>query len=128
MKSKKTREHVKHTFTEEERRLIADEMAAQDIREQNDVEDDKKSVVSDFKSRLDVLSGKVKNSANKLNSGWEMRFMDCEKQPDYDKKLWQFYSCETGEHIKSEAMTESDMQMQLEEEILVVVGNKIISK
>ena len=105
-------EYVKHVFTEEEKREIAVEMA-QKVSEVQQAEDDKKAVMSDFKSTIDGLQAKVNNAATKLNNGYEMRTIRCVVEADYTTKEWIYRNEETGEVVKTKAMRSEDLQLQV---------------
>ena len=105
-------EYCKYVLNEEEKRDIALTMA-QKVSELNQAEDDKKSVMSDFKSRIDGLSAEVNRSATLLNNGYEMRNIKCEVIPDYESKIFRFIRTDNYEEAKTRKMTSDDLQNQL---------------
>ena len=105
-------EYCKYILSEDEKREIALTMA-QKVSEVNQAEDDKKSVMSDFKSRIDGLSAEVNRSATLLNNGYEMRNIKCEIIPDYTEKVFRFIRVDNGEEAKTRKMTTDDFQMSL---------------
>lgn len=105
-------EYIKHIFTDDEKKEIAIEMA-QKVSELSLAEDDKKAVMSDFKSRIDLLQANVNSAATKLNNGYEMQTVKCEIIPDWDKKVWNYIRVDTGMRAKEKPMTADDLQMKL---------------
>ena len=113
MEKKFENEFIKYTFTENEKKEIAIEMA-QKVANLQQAEDDKKAVASDFKSQIDGIQASVNSAATKLNNGYEMRSIKCEVVPNYDKKVWEYLRTDTGEQTKEKPMTANDLQMKLQ--------------
>ena len=107
-------EYIKHSFTDDKKAEIAIEMA-QKVSELSSAEDDKKAVMSDFKSRIDLLQANVNSAATKLNNGYEMQNIKCEIVPDWDKKVWQYFRVDDESLVREKPMTADDLQMKLEE-------------
>lgn len=107
-----SKEFVKCIFTEKEKRDIAIKMAQQ-VANLQQAEDDKKAVMSDYKSRIDGIQAGVNSAATKLNNGYEMRQIDCEIVPDWKRKMWEYKRVDTGDIIKEKLMTSEDLQMKL---------------
>lgn len=112
MEKEFSNEFIKHTFSNDEKRDIAMEMA-QKVSELQHAEDNKKAIVSDFKSQIDGIQARVNNAATKLTNGYEMRTIKCEVIPNWDKKVLEYMRTDTGEKAKEEAMTSDDLQMKL---------------
>lgn len=115
MEKEYSNEYCKYVLNEDEKKAIALTMA-QKVSEVNQAEDDKKSVMSDFKSRIDGLSAEVNRSATLLNNGYEMRTIKCEVVPDYTLKVFKMIRTDNGEVAKERRMTSDDLQNQLFEE------------
>lgn len=105
-------EYIKHIFTESEKAGIAIEMA-QKVSELSSAEDNKKAVMSDFKSQIDLLQAKVNSAAIKLNNGYEMQNIKCEVVPDWDSKIWQYFRVDNESLVKEKPMSADDLQMRL---------------
>ena len=114
MEKEFTNEYVKVIFTETEKREIAQEMA-QKVSELQQAEDDKKAIMSDYKSRIDGLQANVNSAATKLNNGYEMRSIKCEIVPNWDNKKWEFWRTDTQEFLRDKPMSSDDLQMKLDE-------------
>ena len=104
-----TNEYLKYAFDEDEKKDLAIEMARK-LAEIQSVEDTKKAVVSDFKSRIDQLNSDVNGAAIKLNNGYEYREVKCEKVKDFEDQIISFIRCDTFETVKTVKMKASDFQ------------------
>lgn len=112
MEKQFSNEFIKHEFAEDEKKEIAIEMA-QKVANLQQAEDDKKAVMSDYKSQIDGIQAGINSAATKLNNSYEMRTIKCEKTPDWKSKVWKYVRVDTGEMIKEKAMTADDLQMKL---------------
>lgn len=106
-------EYVKYIFSNNEKSEIASEMA-QKVTELQQAEDDKKAIMSDYKSKIDGIQANVNNAATKLNSGYEMRSIKCEIVPNWAKKVWEYLREDTGMVAREKPMTADDLQMQFD--------------
>ena len=113
MEKEFSNEYIKHAFTKDEKKEIAIEIA-QKVSDLQLAEDDKKAVMSDFKSRIDLLQANVNSAATKLNNGYEMQTVKCEIIPDWDKKIWQYFRVDNELLVKEKPMTADDLQMKLD--------------
>jgi uncharacterized coiled-coil DUF342 family protein len=114
METKTTKELLKYFFSEEEKRELAQEMAEK-VTEKQSAEDEKKAIMSDFKSRLDGLDAQINGAANKIRSGFEMRQIECEVVPVPERKVWEIYRMDTGDFIRTKPMTQDDLQLKIDE-------------
>ena len=105
-------EFIEHTFTDDEKREIAIEMARK-VSELQVAEDNKKAIMSEFKSKIDGIQANVNLSATKLNNGYEMRTIKCEVIPLWDKKVWEYRRVDNGEVAKEKQMSSNDLQMKI---------------
>ena len=113
MENRTSKEYLKYVFSQEEKADIAIEMA-QKVSELSQAEDEKKAIMSDFKSRIDGLQARVNSAAIKLNNGYEMRSIECEVVPNWEEKIWEYIREDTGEITKTAQMTPEDLQLKLE--------------
>ena len=113
MEKEFSNEYIKHIFTDDEKKEIAMEMA-QKVSELQSAEDDKKAVMSDFKSRIDLFQANVNSAATKLNNGYEMQTVKCEIIPDWNKKIWQYFRVDNEMLVKEKPMSTDDLQMKLD--------------
>ena len=107
-------EFIKYTFTDEEKKEIASEMAQKIVNLQQ-AEDDKKAIMSDYKSQIDGIQAGINSAATKLTAGYEMRSTKCQVVPNYPKKVWEYIRVDTGKMVKEKGMTSNDLQMEFEE-------------
>ena len=106
-------EFIKYLFTETEKKEIASEMA-QKIANLQQAEDDKKAIMSDYKSQIDGIQAGINSAATKLTNGYEMRSTKCQVVPNYPKKVWEYIRVDTGEMVKEKNMTSNDLQMEFD--------------
>jgi hypothetical protein len=103
---------VKHTFTEEEKRQIAQDMA-QKVSELAQLEDQKKAVASQIKSEIDKKQAEVNISATHLNTGYEMRSVKCEVERDYKRRIVRYIRTDNGQLGREVPMTADELQKKL---------------
>lgn len=111
MENEFSNEYIKHHFTEDEKREIAIEMAEK-VTQLKKAEDDLKAVKSEFKSKIDGFQANVNFAAPQLTNGYEMRTIECERVPEWDRKVWLYTAVDTGVVVKESDMTADDLQMQ----------------
>ena len=107
-------EFLKYHFTEKEIQEIASEMAQKIVNLQQ-AEDDKKAIMSDYKSQIDGIQAGINSSATKMTSGYEMRSTKCQVIANYPKRVWEYIRIDTGEVVKEKGMTSNDLQMEFED-------------
>lgn len=73
-------------------------------------EEEKKAVMSDFKSRIDGYQASTNNLASKISSGFEVRQIDCTIVADYGKETWTTIRDDTGEVVCTDKMSPEDLQ------------------
>lgn len=112
MEEKLSNEFIKYYFTDNEKKDIAIEMA-QKVADLQRTEDDKKAVMSDYKSQLDHIQAGINGAATKLNNGYEMRTVKCKNVPVWKKKVWECRHVDTNELFKTKPMSADDLQMKL---------------
>jgi hypothetical protein len=105
-------ELVKHMFSPDEKKEIASEMA-QKIIDLQRADEERKTVSSRFKSRIDRLQAEINRAAEKLNSGYEMQEVECDVIPDYDNKVFCYYRTDTDQMVKQKPMTADDLQRKI---------------
>ena len=105
-------EWVKYIFPTDEKKEIAAELA-QKVIELQHVEDEKKAIMSQFKSRIDQTQAAVNGAASKLSSGYEMRNIECEITSDYENKVFNYHRTDTNELVRQKKMSQDDLQKKL---------------
>ncbi len=114
-KKKTEKVYAKHTFTTEELKDIASELARK-VNEQATAEDEKKSITSSLKARLDELVARINKLSENYNSGFDYRDIECELRLDFDAKLRRYFNVETGETVKEEPLRPEDYQQSMDME------------
>ena len=111
---KVTKEYLKYKFTEPELKERSTQLALE-CRSLEEIENDKKQVMSDFKSKIDGHQATISRLSNNINNGYEHRYIDCEVKmntPIVGEKS--IIRKDTGELVKQEQMNESEMQEELD--------------
>jgi hypothetical protein len=75
-------------------------------------EDDLQSYSKQKKADISALEGKINAIAEKLNRGREVRWMDVTVVKDFATKTKAIYRRDTGELVKTDILTEDDLQAQ----------------
>lgn len=110
---KKTRTVGKYVFTQDEINRLGKELAQQN-RERTSAEDEKKSVTSDFKARIDGLDARINRLSNNISNGFEYKDMDVTLELDLEAKKRIFRRIDTNEIVKEEEMHPEDYQTEAE--------------
>ncbi len=108
----KTKEYLKCILTEPEIKESGAQLA-RTYSEITDLEDQKKSLVSDFKAKIDGATASASILARKIQNGYEFRNIECEEWWDYECKVLEVMRLDTGEVIKSRPMTTDELQKKL---------------
>lgn len=109
-----TTQFLKYLFTETELKDKSTSLA-QECRNLEEVENDKKQVMSDFKSKIDGHQASISKLSNHINNGYEYRQISCEVKMDTPIQGQKtIIRKDTGEIVKIEEMTQQEMQMELE--------------
>lgn len=108
-----TKEHLKCLLSEKE---IKDAGAAlaRSYSEITDLEEQKKSVTSDFKAKIDGATAQASILARKIQNGYDFRDVECEEVWDYDDKVVELIRLDTGETVKSRKITPEELQRKLD--------------
>jgi hypothetical protein len=113
MEEKKvTKEYLKCILTEVEIKDAGAQLARR-YSEISDLEDAKKSVMSDFKAKIDSATADASGLARKIQNGYEFRNIDCEEIWDYEDKVVEVVRTDTGEAIRTRPMKQEELQENL---------------
>ena len=74
---------------------------------------EKKAVMSQIAAEINDLKGKVHRLGGHIRDGFEMRLMPCTIERNFITKKKHFVSVDTGEVVKTEALTAEDMQLEM---------------
>jgi hypothetical protein len=97
--------YVKHTFTEKESLDLARKMARANS-EINEKMGELKSITTSIKADIAEKEGSINSCSEKLNSGYEMRKVECILK--YEENKAKYYDRATGELIEERGMTASE--------------------
>jgi len=101
---------IRHTFTDKEKRELAVDMAAASVKKEN-LDESFKVLKSDFKGQIDSEDAKIKTTARKLQNGFEMRSVKCQKEFLADSREVVWYHPDLGDVVKRRTMTADELQM-----------------
>lgn len=110
-----TTEYLRYHFNEAEKKDLAREMA-QNVIKARDLEENKKAVTSQFASQINEAVASSNMAAQKLESGFEMRTIECEEVYDYDRNTVETWRLDTGEKVKERTMTQAELQRDMFDE------------
>jgi DNA mismatch repair ATPase MutL len=102
----------KYDFSDEEKSKISERMARA-IGEKQEIDDEKKSVVKDYTSKLASKGVEIHSDARRINDGFELRGMPCWRVKDFDKDKIIYVRKDTGEIIDIAQMSDYDRQETL---------------
>jgi hypothetical protein len=101
-----------YKFTQDEINQKAKQLARASV-EKNQIEDEKKSTMSVFTSRIDGKKAEINIISEHINSGRETVTKTCDIEFDYDNQIKVFFF--EGAEVGREKMTRSDLQLQIDE-------------
>jgi hypothetical protein len=113
----KTRESVRHTFSDAEVLELSRSMARTQ-QELAGVEDEAKEVKKQFEAQLQQKRSEINRLSHLINNGYEYRTCDCELRyhsPEQGMKT--LIRLDTGEEVKCTKMDPREMQDVLFEEV-----------
>lgn len=99
-------------LTNEEKLLKAQEVAEL-VAEVGRLEDEKKSVGSDFKARIDERNASMRRLAYQLRSGTELREVECFERLKAHKDKVEIVRTDTLEVVSERPATPEDRQLSL---------------
>jgi len=105
--------NLKHYFTEDEKQIIGADLA-KSTQTKMSLEDDKKAVVDQYKSKISSAEFDIKEFAKQLNQGYEFRDIECEVISDFVLGKISFKRLDTGEIVDTRDMLPYELQMELD--------------
>lgn len=108
-----TRANGRYVFSEKEKKDIALKLANRQM-DKGIVEDEKRSVVSEFKERIDRIVMDINKLSRCLIDGYEYREFECHVDIDWAKNMKFFVAVETGKIVAERALDPSDYQLKLD--------------
>jgi hypothetical protein len=113
MSRKIVKEYLKYHFNREELAEIADAMA-KSAGEMDAAEAKKKSVTAQVKAEFEAASADHQKNARLYRDKFDYRNIDCEMLLDHFTGRVTVFRLDTGELVKSRAMTAEERQQELE--------------
>jgi hypothetical protein len=113
MSKKIVKEYLKYHFNREELAEIADAMA-KSAGEMDAAEAKKKSVTAQVKAEFEAASAEHQKNARLYRDKFDYRNIDCEMLMDHVTGRVTVFRLDTGELVKSRAMTAEERQQELE--------------
>ena len=101
---------LKVMFTEKEKVDMAGQIA-NSIRNLNRVEDELASLSAEYRSEIKKYQMEIRATAQKLNTGWEMRSTPCIEIRNYENGSIKTFRDDSQEMIEERAMTAEERQM-----------------
>ena len=103
----------KYVFDEEEKRKISFNLANKNL-EKAQLTEDKKAMMSDFKSKIDRVESEITMGSSCIANGYTHKNYECVLLLDYTRQIRRYKSTDTGEIIKEEAFRPEDKQRKLD--------------
>lgn len=113
--TRKTREPVKHSFTNEEiiERAKRLSLATRSLAE---IMQESKKVAASYKAKITEAESSVTVVSTEINDGWETRTMDVIVSMNYPKAGRKTITrADTGEFVREASMDPDDLQMKLDD-------------
>lgn len=99
----------KHIFTEKELVELGDTLNKQ-VREKQQLELDKESAMSAFKSRIEVKDAETNITSNYINDKYKHVPVDAVKRVNASEKAFEWIHPDNGEIIQTQLMTTKDIR------------------
>jgi hypothetical protein len=114
IKPQKTTRSLRYDFSDDEIRGLGGNLVRA-IDEQRQIENEKKTVVSQFKSRLDGKHADIEILTRNIQNGFEYRSTNCEirfNDPAIGKKTT--YRLDTNKAVDTQNMSEAELQLKID--------------
>ena len=109
METKQTKEYLRYTFSEDEKKGLSVDLV-NCIRKKTGLENELKTISQQYKADVQGQESMIQSVTNKLDAGYEMRTVDCEWRYDFEvgeKSLWRM---DTGEMVRQDKITQDEAQ------------------
>lgn len=112
MQERKFNRLLKVLFTPPEKIEMSEQIASA-IRDLKKSQDDLATVKAQFQSKIKEHEAEIANLCERINSGWEMRSVECREVRDYNTGSVYVFRDDTEEVIEERAMTAGERQPEL---------------
>ena len=103
---------AKYRFTEQEKVEIAQRLAHKNL-EQREVDEERKSMMSNFKDKIDAIKAEISQLSNNLSTGTDYREFTCTVKMDFKKKVKRFRDVYSHKIVDVRPLDPGDYQMRL---------------
>lgn len=103
---------IRYSFSKDEVAQKSTQLA-ETCGEKSHLVDEKKSVMSDYKAKIDAKDSIIGLLSNHITNGYEIKTVECEVEMDYDKGLKRYFY--QGVLYDTRAMDDNDRQLELGE-------------
>lgn len=107
-----THKMLKCHFTQEEMTEFRDKLA-NSIMDLSSIEDEKKSVMSDYTARINEKKAMINRVASNIRNGYEHREVKCLIHYDFTRRVKTFFRDDTGEQVQEEVITPDECQVEI---------------
>jgi hypothetical protein len=108
-----TRSNGKYIFTDDDKRVIAMSLANKQV-DKGIVEDEKRSVMSNFKERIDRICLDINKLSRNLIDGYEYRDFECHVEINWAENTKSYITVDGGDVLSVRALDPSDYQLKLD--------------
>ncbi len=109
LKQKTTLAKGKYEFSDKEKQQMGQELALK-YKDKAAINDEKQSVMSQFKDRIDRVELNINTLSRNINDGYELRDFECTVEKDFDAHLKHYRDVRTKKVISSVPLDPSDYQ------------------
>ena len=114
---------VKHEFTDDELKEIADEIVEK-LLAVAVLDEEKKDFDKSQNERIKGIDSIITILSNKYSDGYESENRNCELRRNYTNKTIEYVDPQSGEVVKERPMTTEEQQMRLMEGVTVTAEAK----
>ena len=120
MRETKTKETLQVALTDAQK-IEYSKALSEHISKKARAEDSLKSMQSSIKAEIASHDAQINCIAETLNNGFEYRSVDVAISFNFEKKIKEYFRCDTSEKIRERPLSEEELQEELN---LVTSGNK----
>ncbi len=103
----------KYVFNEDEKKEISKELANKQV-DMNIVEDEKRSMVSQYKDRIDRFKFDINKLSRSIIDGFEYREFECWIEKDYDAHVKRYIDIHSNAVVAERPLDPSDYQQEMD--------------
>jgi hypothetical protein len=104
--------NVKHVFSEDELRVISKDLARY-TSEVNQLEDEKKSIVSQLKAKIDAAKAEINLHASYISNGYKYKYVLCNIEKDFSKGIAAYISTEDKKVLHTRKLQPEEYQTEI---------------